>query len=37
MVNAVRQMQISTAESLVPEPNHFEAEIAKAKLKVINH
>jgi hypothetical protein len=32
-VNDVRQIEIHTAEPLVPEPSRFEVEIAIAKLK----
>lgn len=32
-VSDVRQMEIHTAESLVPEPSHFEILTATAKLK----
>jgi hypothetical protein len=37
-VSDVRQMEIHTANPLVPEPSSFEAETAVAKLKKgINH
>jgi hypothetical protein len=32
-VNDVRQIEMYTAETLVPSPNHLEVEIAIAKLK----
>jgi hypothetical protein len=32
-VNDVRQMDIHTAEQLVPEPSAFEVELAIVKLK----
>jgi hypothetical protein len=32
-VSDVRQIEIHTAEPLVPDPSPFEAEIANAKLK----
>jgi hypothetical protein len=32
-VSDVRQIEIHTAESLVPDHSHFEVEIATAKLK----
>jgi hypothetical protein len=32
-VNDVRQVEIHTAEPLVPEPSAFEVELAIAKLK----
>jgi hypothetical protein len=33
----VRQIEVRTAEPLVPGPSHLEVEIAIAKLKSINH
>jgi hypothetical protein len=35
-INYIRQIEIHTAEPLVPDPSHFEVEIAIAKLKSIN-
>jgi hypothetical protein len=32
-VNGVRQTEIHTAETLVPEPNSFDVELAIEKLK----
>jgi hypothetical protein len=32
-VNDIRQMEKYTAEPLVPDPSHFEVEIATAKFK----
>jgi predicted nucleic acid-binding protein len=32
-VSDVRQIEIHTAELLVPDPSHFEVELASAKLK----
>jgi hypothetical protein len=32
-VSGVRQIEVNTAEPLVPEPSHVEVEIAIAKLK----
>ena len=36
-VSDVRQAQLHTAESLVPEPSALEVELAIEKLKVTNH
>jgi hypothetical protein len=36
-VSNVRQIEIHTAEPLVPESSPFEVEIAIAKFKNINH
>jgi hypothetical protein len=36
-VSNVRQIEIHTVESLVPDPSLFVVEIAITKLKVINH
>jgi hypothetical protein len=36
-VSDVRQIEIHTAETLVPDPSLFEVEIAVEKLKDINH
>ena len=35
--NDVRQAEIHTVESLVPEPSAFEVELAIGKLKITNH
>jgi hypothetical protein len=32
-VSDVKQIEMHTAELLVPDPSHFEVEIATAKLK----
>jgi hypothetical protein len=36
MVSDVRQIEIHTAEPLVPDPSPFEVEIAAANLKSVN-
>jgi hypothetical protein len=36
-VSDVRQIEVYTAEPLVPGPSRLEIEIAIAKLKSINH
>jgi hypothetical protein len=36
-VSDVRQIEVHTAEPLVPGPSRLEVEIAIAKLKSINH
>jgi hypothetical protein len=36
LLNVHRQIEIHTAEPLVPDPSHFEVEIAIENLKVVS-